>query len=455
MSKEKLFWGFMIINIICLSFLIGLIVHKFTLHSEPLVRPTISFQAMDVTEKTSPQEIVNQFYHWMQLDSQRSKTIFAEGMPIYEEESGTNILDLIVEPKELIYKLVDWTVGIQYGKPETYVSVSIPQLDLDRKDFQVLSTQSSSLQPVVSTPNSKEPKIIVGDSGKIYIGIPKEDMLHQKYKKESLHDQQTGQTQIATQDVTEQSDRLLEEVNSNNTDNIQIEKTKPRILIYHTHTTETYLDDTTPQDKQNHVFLPNKGKIVDAGAELAKTLESYGFQVYHDQTNYMKDGIVKAYTNSQKGVLGILGEGYFDVVLDLHRDGTGLPKGSNALPRNQYVTKINGKSAARVLLLISLGKESYYQTEEELDRIYPNRKDNYAFAAALASKMQEVYPGLLRRLEPTKNRLYNQQLHKHALLVEVGFELNTVAEAVYTGELLANVISELYKDQPASILINR
>ena len=72
----------------------------------------------------------------------------------------------------------------------------------------------------------------------------------------------------------------------------------------------------------------------------------------------------------------------------------------------------------------------------------PNFFENLRFAAALADKMQELYPGLCRPVL-FDYRKYNMDLSPGLLLIEIGATGNTLDEAKYSAELLANALVAL------------
>ena len=56
--------------------------------------------------------------------------------------------------------------------------------------------------------------------------------------------------------------------------------------------------------------------------------------------------------------------------------------------------------------------------------------------------MEELFPGLSLGYRVQSGR-YNQHLHPHSLLIEVGNDLNSLEEALYAAELFAQVIAEI------------
>jgi len=78
---------------------------------------------------------------------------------------------------------------------------------------------------------------------------------------------------------------------------------------------------------------------------------------------------------------------------------------------------------------------------------HPNWEQNVQFAKRLAQKMNSMYPGLLRDVKLINNRRYNQHVHRHALLLEVGDAQNTIDEAKRSARLLADVLASLIKEE--------
>ena len=118
---------------------------------------------------------------------------------------------------------------------------------------------------------------------------------------------------------------------------LTVEKTDatPQILIYHTHSTESFAD-SVPGDRSQ--------TIVGVGEHLTKILtEEYGYSVLHHTAEYdtVRDD---AYANSLPAIEQLLAENpSIQVVIDLHRDA-----GS---PSREMVVDINGKPTARFMFL--------------------------------------------------------------------------------------------------------
>lgn len=76
---------------------------------------------------------------------------------------------------------------------------------------------------------------------------------------------------------------------------------------------------------------------------------------------------------------------------------------------------------------------------------FPDWRQNLRLILKVQQKAQELYGGLMRPLN-FSNSKYNMNATTGSMLIEVGTEVNTVAEARYTGQLLGEVIAETLKD---------
>lgn len=184
----------------------------------------------------------------------------------------------------------------------------------------------------------------------------------------------------------------------------------PQILIYHTHSQESYKNSKTDEN------------VVAVGQKLTDLLTEKGWNVYHDTTVYDLAGgkldRSRAYTYALEGINEILARyPSIQVVLDIHRDGVG---------ENVYLkTEIGGQPTARVMFFNGLsqtpeGPISYLAN--------PFREDNLAFSLKLQLKAEEYYPGFTRKIY-LKGLRYNQHLRARSALVEVGAQTNTFEEA--------------------------
>ena len=72
---------------------------------------------------------------------------------------------------------------------------------------------------------------------------------------------------------------------------------------------------------------------------------------------------------------------------------------------------------------------------------FPDWEWNLRLILRVQQKAQELYPGLMRPLN-FSNSKYNMNATRGSMLIEVGTEVNTAAEAKYTGRLLGEILAE-------------
>ena len=69
---------------------------------------------------------------------------------------------------------------------------------------------------------------------------------------------------------------------------------------------------------------------------------------------------------------------------------------------------------------------------------------NLRFALRLQQTAETLYPGMTRPLY-FGDFAYNMSINTGSLLIEVGTDVNTLDEAVYSGELLGEVLAQVLK----------
>lgn len=203
----------------------------------------------------------------------------------------------------------------------------------------------------------------------------------------------------------------------------------PQVLIYHTHTTETYLDEDNGQydlSYSGRTDDPEKN-MVRIGEEIVKQLEEIGIGVIHDKTihDYSYNG---SYGRSADTVVNALNQyPSIEIALDIHRDAIVRDDGVIIKP----TSNINGKNAAQVMIISGCDNGSMNMS---------NWPHNLRFAVRLQNKMESMFPGLTRPIL-FDYRSYNQRLTNGSLLIEVGSHANTLDEAVYAGELVGKSLA--------------
>ena len=214
-----------------------------------------------------------------------------------------------------------------------------------------------------------------------------------------------------------------------------ITENKPAVLIYHTHTTETYelLDRSFYTNERNIRSDNPKENMVRVGEEICKVLEKNGYKTIHDKSIY-DESINGAYERSRANISRIIKDNpSIQIVLDIHR-GAIYQKDNSKI---KTVTEINGRKAAQIMLIS--GCEDGNVTD------FPNWQKNLTFALNLQEKLKNDNKTLVQPLMFC-SRKYNLDLVPCALSIEIGTDANTLSEAVYSAELFADSLSELLEE---------
>lgn len=204
------------------------------------------------------------------------------------------------------------------------------------------------------------------------------------------------------------------------------EAEEPQILIYHSHSQETFIDSREGVEEDT---------IVGVGNYLTKLLtEDYGYNVIHVKEAFdMVDGELDrsaAYDYSGEYVEKVLEEyPSIQVVIDLHRDG--VPEDTH------LVTKINGKDTAQLMFFNGLSYTVNNGPVEYLPN--PYIQENLAFSFQMEYQAALYYPDLYRGIYLAGLR-YNLHLRPRAVLLEAGAQTNTVQEVKNAMEPFADIL---------------
>lgn len=208
------------------------------------------------------------------------------------------------------------------------------------------------------------------------------------------------------------------------------------ILIYHTHTSEAYSESYTGfyyTDMETRTS-DTEQSVVAVGEALKAKLESYGFGVVHDTA--VNDEIFNgSYSRSWQVIQDNLAEyPNIQVTIDLHRDSMTTEAGTKYKP----TTEINGRKAAQIMLLAGCDENGDWGD-------FPNWRENLRLILRVQQKAAQLYPTLARPLS-FSNCKYNMNATVGSMLIEVGTEVNTAAEAEYSGRLLGEILAEAFID---------
>ncbi len=217
---------------------------------------------------------------------------------------------------------------------------------------------------------------------------------------------------------------------------LTVKKDAPCVLIYHTHTTETYqlLDRAFYAADFASRSNDTGQNMVRVGDEICKQLETAGFSVLHD-TEIHDARYTGAYDHSRAAVKACLEKHpSIQITLDVHRDAIFPDKTTKIKP----TAVIGGKKVAQVMIISGCQEEGNGVTD------FPDWEQNLVFALQLQKHMEVLFPGLTRPLFFCARR-YNMHLTHCSLLLEVGSDGNTLEEAVYSGRCVGKALAELMK----------
>lgn len=203
---------------------------------------------------------------------------------------------------------------------------------------------------------------------------------------------------------------------------------KENILIFHTHTCESYTPSEQYQYEQTGNFRTTdlNYSVARVGDELTKYLMGYGFNVTHDKTYHDYPAYSGSYTRSKTTVENILQTNSSDIIIDLHRDAIGS--------KSDYdpSVKIGDDVVAQLMFVMGTNGGGLY---------HPNWQSNLKFAIELQEKANEMYPGLFKPII-VRNSRYNQHLGSAACIIEVGATGNTLEQCLTSMKYLAKVLEE-------------
>lgn len=206
-------------------------------------------------------------------------------------------------------------------------------------------------------------------------------------------------------------------------DNTNKEVSNPEIYLYNTHQLETY----SASGLENSNITPN---VMMGTYLLAENLNKKGINTIVEDTNVAEFIRISGfdsdsfYPSTRVFIKNAISKydslKYF---IDIHRD---------SVSKDISTCVINNKSYARILFVLGASNKNYMENEKimnELDKI-----------------SDELYPGLSRGIykksTPDWPLVYNQDLNKGVLLIEVGATENTIDEVINTTDALSNIIKK-------------
>lgn len=193
----------------------------------------------------------------------------------------------------------------------------------------------------------------------------------------------------------------------------------PRVLIYHTHATESY----RPSTAGNYHTTKEADTVREAGAIMAETLEARGIPVIHNKTIHDNPSYNASYERSYETITAILNENpSIECIIDLHRD---------AIAGTAYgpTETVHGKTCAYYSYVVGSTAATYESNVAILNKLN-----------AVAAEDYDGFTGSILERPYT----YNQELCGQSILLELGNNRNHIDDvrrsAKVFGEMLADVL---------------
>lgn len=211
-----------------------------------------------------------------------------------------------------------------------------------------------------------------------------------------------------------------------------IEMTNKNIVLFHTHSCESYTSSPNYTYTQTGTFRTTdlNYTVVRVGTELENNLKQYNYNVVHSKDYHDYPAYNGSYTRSLATVENILKQTPSDIIIDVHRDAVGS--------RSDYAPTVkigDTDEAAQIMFVIGTNNGGLW---------HPNWNQNLKFAIKVQEKAEEMYPGLFKPIMLTKSR-YNQHTGKYASIIEVGATGNTLDQCLTSMKYLAKVMNEVLK----------
>ncbi|MBR5516489.1 MAG: stage II sporulation protein P [Firmicutes bacterium] len=195
----------------------------------------------------------------------------------------------------------------------------------------------------------------------------------------------------------------------------------PKVLILHTHATESYL----PVSAGNYHTRNEENTVRDVGNVLTKTLESKGIAVIHDKTLHDDPSYNESYYRSYETAKAILAKyPSIECVIDLHRDAV-------ASKDPAATVSVNGKICAKYSFVVGTTASTY--------------SSNKTFVNKLNGTALNKYKGFTGAVIERGYR-YNQDLSSKYLLLEIGFNRNQIEDCRNTAEIFGNILADTLKN---------
>ena len=207
---------------------------------------------------------------------------------------------------------------------------------------------------------------------------------------------------------------------------VTLTKKSDKILLYNTHTSESYINSEGYQFEYSGIMrsMDANYNMLAIASALNENLKSKGFDSIQNTTPHDYGTYTSAYAKSRITVKDALEKmGGAGLIIDVHRDAA---SDLNFAPS----VDINGVKVAQLMLVMGVGSDTSKN---------PFWEENLKLAIKLQLLADKIYPGLFRSMY-IRDSVYNQDLNKYSLLVEFGATGNTIDEVKLATRCLANLL---------------
>lgn len=215
----------------------------------------------------------------------------------------------------------------------------------------------------------------------------------------------------------------LKKISSYIEDPYKVDISKPIIYLYNTHQLENYNN----KNLSIYNITPN---VLMASYILKEKLNKNGISTIVEDTNLSEFLNLNHwnYASSYKATRMLLLEkmNKYDSLkyfIDIHRD---------SVNRNSTTVTINNKTYAKILFVIGLEHKNYEYNLEVTNKLNDLIKEDYP----------SLTKGIYKKSGKGVDGIYNQDVDKNCILIEIGGVDNTIEEVYNTLEVLSNILTK-------------
>ncbi|MCQ4636240.1 stage II sporulation protein P [Anaerovorax odorimutans] len=233
----------------------------------------------------------------------------------------------------------------------------------------------------------------------------------------------TETAEKATEKAAQETTQPAEETTQPEKETKKADNSKPLVIIYHTHSTESY----QPYSESNFHREKEVGTVRDVGNVLTKELQSLGIGVVHDKTIHDRPSYNQSYDRSLETITA-LQKKYptAKYIIDLHRDAAAYSGNVGK------TTTINGETVAKFSLVVGQNNANFSKL--------------MSYAKKINKKAESMYKGFGgRAIEKTYR--YNEYIADKYLLLEIGNNQNNIEEVKATGKYFAHVLAAVIEEE--------